>query len=689
MFSYSEAFDRNIGWVTEAEQQILRSKRVAIAGMGGVGGAHLLTLTRLGIGHFNLADFDHFELHNFNRQVGANLQSVGRAKVDVMTEMATGINPELEIRKFAEGVNAGNAERFLDEVDLYVDGLDFFVIEERRRVFAICAERRIPAITAAPFGMGSAFLAFLPGRMSFEDYFRLEGASANEQAARFLVGLSPSMLQAGYLVDPSRVDLVRRKGPSTPMACDLCAGIAGTEALKILLGRGGVVAAPWGLHFDAYKNRLRRTWRPGGNAHPLQRALVALAKRRYAPAMNPRPSAAPAVPEQHPAGMASAAAEESGVASPGVVERILELARWAPSGDNSQPWRFEVRSESHVVVHAFDTREHCVYDLDGEASQLSVGALLETMRIAASLHGRSMRSALRPDSPEERPVIDVHFEADPALDVDPLHSAILQRSVQRKPLSTRALDPPARAALERAVGPGFSVLWFEGWRQRLRMAWLAVRSAKIRLTIPEAYAVHRDIIEWDARYSEDRVPDQALGADPLTLRSMRWAMASWDRVRMMNRFFGGTYAPRLQLELLPGLRCAAHFAIVAARAPAGIEDRLVAGGAVQRFWLTATSLGLQLQPQHTPLVFSGYVRKGRPFTTVRSATARAQRVADMLARLLGVAAGRAVFLGRVGRGPAATARSIRLPLERLRWSAGTDSSAPFPPAAVGEGRLRS
>ena len=106
--------------------------------------------------------------------------------------------------------------------------------------------------------------------------------SRAEKSARFLVGLSPSMLQLGYLVDPSRVDLAQRRGPSTPMACHLCAGIAGTEALKILLGRGRVLAAPWGIHFDAYKNRLKRTWRPGGNSHPIQRGLIALARRRFA-----------------------------------------------------------------------------------------------------------------------------------------------------------------------------------------------------------------------------------------------------------------------------------------------------------------------------------------------------------------------------------------------------------------------
>ena len=65
------AFSRNIGWVTEAEQTSLRQARVAIAGLGGVGGAHLLTLARLGVGRFNISDFDRFEQHNYNRQVGA------------------------------------------------------------------------------------------------------------------------------------------------------------------------------------------------------------------------------------------------------------------------------------------------------------------------------------------------------------------------------------------------------------------------------------------------------------------------------------------------------------------------------------------------------------------------------------------------------------------------------------------
>jgi len=279
-FSYTEAFSRNIGWLTSAEQAALRTKRVAIAGMGGVGGFHLLTLARLGIEKFNIADLDSFELANFNRQAGAGMRSLGQAKVDVLADMARDINPECDLTIFPTGVNPDNLQAFFQDVDIYVDGLDFFAFDARERVFAYCAEHGIPAVTVAPLGMSGALLNFLPGAMSFEQYFRLAGHSELEKAVRFLIGLAPALLQRHYLADKSRVDLKAGKGPSTIMACQLCAGIAASEALKILLRRGRVWAAPHGIQFDSYRNKLAHTWRPGGNRNPLNRLLIALARRQ-------------------------------------------------------------------------------------------------------------------------------------------------------------------------------------------------------------------------------------------------------------------------------------------------------------------------------------------------------------------------------------------------------------------------
>jgi len=273
-FDYDRAFSRNIGWVTESEQAKLKKSRIAIAGLGGVGGAHLMTLARLGIGHFNISDFDDFDVHNLNRQAGAFMPFMGQPKIDAVARLARDINPEIDLRLFPQGVKPENVDEFLRDVDVYVDGLDFFALPARRMVFAKCREKGIPALTAAPLGMGTAFLYFRPDGMSFEQYFKVEGHASQEQYVRFIAGLSPAMLNRDYLVAPEAVNFQEKRGPSTIMACDLCAGVIGTSVLKLLLGRGTLKAAPWGMQFDAYHQKLKLTWRPFGNSNPLQQLLL-------------------------------------------------------------------------------------------------------------------------------------------------------------------------------------------------------------------------------------------------------------------------------------------------------------------------------------------------------------------------------------------------------------------------------
>jgi molybdopterin/thiamine biosynthesis adenylyltransferase/nitroreductase len=661
-FDYRQAFSRNIGWVTETEQRLLREKRVAIAGLGGVGGSHLLTLTRLGIGAFHIADFDAFDLVNFNRQAGAKMSTLGVPKVAAMAAMARDVNPELDIVEFPKGVDDGNVGRFLDGVDLYVDSLDFFAFDARAAVFAECARRRIPAVTAAPLGMGVALLNFVPGGMTFEEYFQLEGRPEAEQSMRFLVGLAPAALYAGYLADKTRVDLAARKGPSTAIACELCAGVAGAQALKILLQRGDVVAAPRGLHFDPYTNKLVRTHVPGGNRNPLQRAKIWAAEKLAAA----RPSGA------------RTSAEAASGASP--IERVLDLARWAPSGDNTQIWRFEITGDTSCRIHTRDTRESVLYDIDGSPSLMAVGALLENVRIAATDHGlrADVRRRDTPDSApaphsgfDTRQTFDVTLKADPSVVADPLAAFIPIRSVQRRPLSTAPLTASEKAALEAAAG-SYSLLWLESARTRFSVARLLLANARIRLTTPEAFEVHRSVIEWKAQFSADRMPDEAIGLGPPSLAATRWAMQSWERVAFLNRYVAGTVWPRIELDLVPALACAAHFALVAERPAVSVDHHVDAGRAMQRVWLTATRLGLQMQPETTPLIFAAYVRARRSFSATPGLWEQAVDLTAGLARLLGPdALGRTVFMARIGHGPIAAARSTRKPLGELLVAGGT------------------
>jgi sulfur-carrier protein adenylyltransferase/sulfurtransferase len=281
-FSYEEAFSRNIGWLTKQEQQALRTKRIAIAGMGGVGGFHLLTLARFGIGAFNIADGDSFELVNFNRQVGATLGSIGQPKTAIMAEMARQINPELEIASFSRGLTEANLDDFLADADVCIDGLDFFVLDIRRKLNARCRQLGVPVINAAPLGMGTALLIFTPGGMSFEDWFCLDGLSEEQQYVSYLVGVAPSALHRTYLADPSRADLRGHRGPSTAAGCALCAAVAAVESVKLLLGRGRIRAVPYYHQFDAYRGRWVIKKLRGGNRHPLQRVKITLTRRLVA-----------------------------------------------------------------------------------------------------------------------------------------------------------------------------------------------------------------------------------------------------------------------------------------------------------------------------------------------------------------------------------------------------------------------
>lgn len=347
-----------------------------------------------------------------------------------------------------------------------------------------------------------------------------------------------------------------------------------------------------------------------------------------------------------------------------VISKILDLARWAPSGDNTQPWRFEIASDEHIVVHGFDTRDHVIYDFEGHASHIAHGALLETIRIAASGFGLEASWTLRAGSTSTAPIYDVRLGR--ASDADPLFPFIQQRVVQRRRMSTTPLTQGQKEALIAAVGADYEVVFFETPAQRLKVARLLWRSAHIRLTSPEAYEVHKSVIEWGARYSKDRIPEQAVGVDPLTGKLMRWVMSSWERVDFFNRYLLGTVAPRVQLDVLPAMGCAAHLLVRALRPPEGVEGFVRAGVAVQRLWLTVTALGLHLQPEMTPLIFRWYAHAGKSVSVVPEINERVAALGKEFDETIGVQGADAlVFFCRIGASSAPVSRSLRQDVDQL------------------------
>ncbi|GAB4356701.1 MAG: ThiF family adenylyltransferase [Methylohalobius crimeensis] len=270
-FDYTTAFQRNLGFISAEEQLRLRRARIAIAGLGGTGGAQAQALARMGIGGFTLADPDTFELANFNRQTGAFMSTIGRGKAEVAAEIIQDINPEAKIRLFEQGIDAENIDAFLEGANVVVDSLDFYCFEERFLLYRKAREHGLWVLTAPPLGFGFTLLCFDPNGMSFERYFGFHpGMAEHDLVVALVAGLAPRPYILRYL-KPQGADLKGRRLPSVGAAPFMIAGVIATEVTQILLKESKPLAVPTIYQFDARLRCFKRQTLRWGMNSPWQR----------------------------------------------------------------------------------------------------------------------------------------------------------------------------------------------------------------------------------------------------------------------------------------------------------------------------------------------------------------------------------------------------------------------------------
>jgi len=351
---------------------------------------------------------------------------------------------------------------------------------------------------------------------------------------------------------------------------------------------------------------------------------------------------------------------------------ILNRARWAPSGDNAQPWRFTILDAETVLVRIRHDPGNVYEYRNGEPTWLAVGMLIETMRIAATGWQRGMLCEAGPPGVPDS--LTVRFPPNAGVDADPLLSFVTLRSVDRRPYRRRRLTGAETGALEACLAGGLRLEWHVGLRDRWRLARLAAAATAIRLRCPEAFTVHRRIIDWEHAQSPGGIPARAAGLSGLTVPLMRWAMRRWERTRWLNRL-GGTLTAAWQMDYRPGLGSAAFFVVCRPPGAAGsastAAELIEIGRGLQRFWLTAARLGLAMQPTLAILAFAHYGERRIAFSTAPGLAGKAERLAKSWGEAVGVAAEEVVFVGRIGepypRLP--THRSSRHPLSELIGSA--------------------
>jgi molybdopterin/thiamine biosynthesis adenylyltransferase len=262
---------RNRGFISLAEQEKLKQTRVAIAGLGGTGGAQLAALSRLGIGNFNLADLDEYELKNFNRQYGATMKTIGERKTAIAQLIVHDINPDADVRLFDSGIQPDNIVQFLDKVDIVIDSLDFYCFKERFLLYATARKKGLWVLTSPPLGFGFTLLCFNPKGMTFEKYFGFNpGDSEFDLSVSLLAGITPGAYMFKYL-NQSGIDIDNHQLPSVSPAPFIIAGVTATNVCNILLRKVNPVSVPTVIQYDALLNIFKeRRFRWGMNG-PLQR----------------------------------------------------------------------------------------------------------------------------------------------------------------------------------------------------------------------------------------------------------------------------------------------------------------------------------------------------------------------------------------------------------------------------------
>ncbi|AKQ67195.1 ThiF domain protein [Myxococcus hansupus] len=254
-----QRFQRNLGVVDEVTLDKLAQTHVLVAGVGGAGGQCAVDLARLGFGGVTLADFDVYERHNMNRQVGCFESTLGRAKVEVVGRMCLDIHPSLRLRQVSEGITAENVEAVLDggrglpPVDYVVEVIDIAGAREKEVLHRACRQRGVPVMTGLMLGFGAALHVFQPDAPLYETLYMLPDGRID------LPAIIPHL--GSYMLREYMDACYQGRGhaPTCVVGATSAAGMMVTELVRAVMhGPRAMVSWPEYLYVDFFDHCLVR-----------------------------------------------------------------------------------------------------------------------------------------------------------------------------------------------------------------------------------------------------------------------------------------------------------------------------------------------------------------------------------------------------------------------------------------------
>lgn len=187
-------YSRNVPALTEAECALLRTKKAAVVGCGGLGGHLIELLSRVGIGALRVIDGDVFEETNLNRQLLSEEALLGKPKAEAAAKRVAAINSNVQIEFVPVFLNQENAADLLKGCDIVLDALDS--ISARRTLARACSDAGIPYIYGAISGWVAQAAICLPSDHLIDRLYPADAEIRDKSVLSFTPALCASVQSA-------------------------------------------------------------------------------------------------------------------------------------------------------------------------------------------------------------------------------------------------------------------------------------------------------------------------------------------------------------------------------------------------------------------------------------------------------------------------------------------------------------
>ena len=189
-----QRYIRNVPALSEEECALLHTKRVLIAGCGGLGGNLINMLSRVGVGNLRIVDGDVFEETNLNRQLFSEVPVLGTNKACAAAERVNRINPDICVETVETFVTEENAEELIRGCDVVLDALDN--VDGRRVLSAACNKVGVPFVYGAISGWVAQAAISFPGDGLIEKLYPEDVVVRDKSVLSFTPALCASMQAA-------------------------------------------------------------------------------------------------------------------------------------------------------------------------------------------------------------------------------------------------------------------------------------------------------------------------------------------------------------------------------------------------------------------------------------------------------------------------------------------------------------